>query len=86
LGIASLNSVTYSALLQVMVGKRSKCMFQILELGLCRCETAAYLGRGEGVGSTPPTNFRSFDKAEPNSVFRGKYIRNNIIRIQVLHI
>jgi hypothetical protein len=23
---------------------------------------------------------RSFDKAEPNSLFRGKYIRNNLIR------
>jgi hypothetical protein len=24
-----------------------------------------------------------FDKAEPNSQFRGKYIRNNLIRIRV---
>jgi hypothetical protein len=29
-----------------------------------------------------PPKFRSFDKAEPNSHFRGKYIRNNLIRIR----
>jgi hypothetical protein len=29
--------------------------------------------------------FRSFDKAEPNSQFRGKSIRNNLIRIRVSH-
>jgi hypothetical protein len=35
-------------------------------------------------GSTPhPPKFRSFGKAEPNSQFRGKYIRNNLIRIRV---
>jgi hypothetical protein len=36
-------------------------------------------------GSTPPhpPKFRSFDKAEPNSLFHGKYIRNNLIRIRV---
>jgi hypothetical protein len=28
-----------------------------------------------------PQKFRSFDKGEPNSQFRGKYIRNNLIRI-----
>jgi hypothetical protein len=31
----------------------------------------------------PPLKFRSFDKAGPNSQLRGKYIRNNLIRIQV---
>jgi hypothetical protein len=31
-------------------------------------------------GSTPPPpQFRSFDKAESNSQFHGKYIRNNLI-------
>jgi hypothetical protein len=29
----------------------------------------------------PPSKFRSFAKAEPNSQFRGIYIRNNLIRI-----
>jgi hypothetical protein len=29
-----------------------------------------------GLGVKPP-KFRSFDQAEPNSQFRGKYIRNN---------
>jgi hypothetical protein len=42
----------------------------------------AYRG---GAGSTPPPppKFRSFDKAEQNSQFRGKYIRKNLIRIRV---
>jgi hypothetical protein len=38
----------------------------------------------EGFGGfkTPP-KFRSFDKAEPNSQFRGKYVHNSLIRIWV---
>jgi hypothetical protein len=35
------------------------------------------------VQTPPPSKFRSFDKAEPNSQFRGKYICNNLIRIRV---
>jgi hypothetical protein len=31
----------------------------------------------------PPPKFLSFDKAEPNSQFRGKYIRNSLIRIWI---
>jgi hypothetical protein len=31
----------------------------------------------------PPPKCRSFDKTEPNSLSRGKYIRNNLIRIRV---
>jgi hypothetical protein len=43
-----------------------------------------WLTEGWGLGgSNPPPKFRSFDKAEPNSQFRGKYIRNNLIRIRV---
>jgi hypothetical protein len=38
---------------------------------------------GLGGGSTPSPKFRSFDKAELNVQFRGKYIHNNLIRIQV---
>jgi hypothetical protein len=34
-------------------------------------------------GVQTPLKFRSFDKAGPNSQFRGKYIRNNLIRIRV---
>jgi hypothetical protein len=34
-------------------------------------------------GSPPPPKIRSFDKAEPNSLLRGIYIRNNVIRIWV---
>jgi hypothetical protein len=37
-------------------------------------------------GFNPPLKFRSFDKAEPNSQFRGKCIRNNLIRIRVSRI
>jgi hypothetical protein len=40
----------------------------------------AYRG---GWGFNPPPKFRSFYKAEPNSLFRGKYIRNKLIRIRV---
>jgi hypothetical protein len=32
---------------------------------------------------TPIQKFRSFDKAEPNFQFRGKHIRNNLIRTRV---
>jgi hypothetical protein len=40
--------------------------------------------RGGLEGSnTPSPKFRSFEKAEPNSQFHGKYICNNLIRIQV---
>jgi hypothetical protein len=33
-----------------------------------------------GSSTPPPPKFRSFDKAEPNSQFRRKYIHNNLIR------
>jgi hypothetical protein len=42
--------------------------------------------RTEGVVlgvQTHPPKFRSFDKAESNSQFHGKYMRNNLIRIWV---
>jgi hypothetical protein len=39
--------------------------------------------RTEGGVEPPPPKFLSFDKAEPNSQFRGKYVHNNLIRIQV---
>jgi hypothetical protein len=34
-----------------------------------------------GSNSRPPSKFRSFAKPEPNSQFRGTYIRNYLIRI-----
>jgi hypothetical protein len=34
-------------------------------------------------GVQTPPKFRSFDKPDPNSQFRRKYIRNNLIRIRV---
>jgi hypothetical protein len=36
-----------------------------------------------GVFGVQPLKFRSFDKAEPNSHFRGKYVRNNVTRTRV---
>jgi hypothetical protein len=46
-----------------------------------------YSGVLRGVGGFNPRplppKFRSFDKAEPNSQFRGKYIRYNLTRIRV---
>jgi hypothetical protein len=48
----------------------------VLDTGQCHTE-------GEGLVGLNPPKFQSFDKAEPNSQFRGKYIRNNLIRIQV---
>jgi hypothetical protein len=44
--------------------------------------TVAYRG-GFGGFKPPLPKFRRFDKAEPNSLFRGKYIRNNPIRMRV---
>jgi hypothetical protein len=39
---------------------------------------------GGGVGAFKPfSKLRSCDKAEPNSQFRGKYIRINLIRTRV---
>jgi hypothetical protein len=38
---------------------------------------------GVGEVQPPPPKFLSFDKAEPNSQFCGKYIRNHLIRKQV---
>jgi hypothetical protein len=40
-------------------------------------------GVGEVWGGSNPLKFRSFNKAEPNSQFPGKYIHNNLIRIRV---
>jgi hypothetical protein len=55
-----------------------KLTYSINSLGVDQWRT-----EGAGVQPPPPPKFRSFDKAEPNSQFRGIYIRNNIIRIRV---
>lgn len=39
---------------------------------------------GGGSGFKSPPKFRIFNKAEQNSQFRGKIIRNHLIRIRVL--
>jgi hypothetical protein len=41
--------------------------------------------RAEGVWGvqTPLPKFRSFDKAKPNSQFRGEYIHSNLLTIRV---
>jgi hypothetical protein len=51
-------------------------------------EAVAYRGGGFGAFKPPPPPrnsevFDKADKAEPNSQFCGKYIRNNLIRIRV---
>ena len=46
-------------------------------------QPVAYRRGGFGVFKPPPPKFRRFDKAEPNSQFRGKYIRNNLTRIRL---
>jgi hypothetical protein len=47
--------------------------------------TTSGVTRGGFGGSNPPPSpkFRSFDKGEPNSLSRRKYIRNNLIIIRV---
>jgi hypothetical protein len=35
--------------------------------------------RTRGGGFKPPPKFRSFENAQPNSQFRGKYIRNCLV-------
>jgi hypothetical protein len=47
------------------------------------CTSGVPKGRGVVWGVQTPMKFRSFDKAELNSQFRGKYIPNNLIRIWV---
>jgi hypothetical protein len=55
----------------------------VLSLSILHC-TVAYRGGVWGVQPhPPPPKFWSFDNAEPNFQFRGKYIRNNLIRIWV---
>jgi hypothetical protein len=46
-------------------------------------ETRGLPRGGSGFKPPPPPKFRSFDKAESNSQFRGKYIRNNLITVRV---
>jgi hypothetical protein len=67
--------------------KRKKPLFTNSKLhskyvGITRYQDALNSGIQRGVGVNPPPKFRSFDKAEPNSQFRGKYIYNNLIRIR----
>jgi hypothetical protein len=44
-----------------------------------RFQAVAYRGGGFGGFTPPPPKFRSFDKAETNSQFRGKYMRNCLV-------
>jgi hypothetical protein len=65
--------------------KHSYIFFNITHSGLPGLhESVTYRGGGFGGVQHPPTpKFLSFDKAEPNSRFHGKYICNNLIRIWV---
>jgi hypothetical protein len=53
-------------------------MFKVFPVSFQQWCTEGSLG-----GYTPLPKFRYFDKAEPNSQFRGKYTRNNLMRIRV---
>jgi hypothetical protein len=70
------NSKLHFVLLEVVKNMQVCLLFYVHESPLA----VAYRG---GVQTPPPPKFRSFDKAEPNSQFRGKYIWNNLIRIRV---
>jgi hypothetical protein len=63
---------------------RNKASFYVEVLATPRLSGLPRWG-GLGVSNPPPhpPKFRSFYKAGPNSQFRGKYIRNNLIRIRV---
>jgi hypothetical protein len=59
------------------------------QVWMCVCSLNIHCGQwcteegGVLGGFKPPLKFRSFDKAEPNSQFCGKYIRYNPIGIRV---
>jgi hypothetical protein len=57
----------------------------IILCGYKRCCVYSDQWRTEGGfgGSNPLPKFRSVDEAEPNSQFRGRCIRNNVIKIRV---
>jgi hypothetical protein len=62
------------------------CSYLGLQCDYCciptyRATPVAY--RGGFADSNPPPKFRSFDKSEPDSQFRGKHICNNLIRKRV---
>jgi hypothetical protein len=61
-------------------------------IGMLKCfynsnmfQPVAYREKGSLGVQHPPPKFRSFDKAEPNSQFRGKYTLNNLVRIRGSH-
>ena len=68
---------------------RQHCLLESASLLRCTYNVCLVLfvsgvPRGGGLGcSNPPPKFRSFDKAEPNSQFHGKYIPNNLTRIRL---
>jgi hypothetical protein len=54
-----------------------------LRNGVICVTTDQWRNEGRVLGGSNPPKFRSFDKAEPNSQLRGKYIRNNLTKIRV---
>jgi hypothetical protein len=72
-----LNTTTWSH-----TGHRGR-FSRIINLGARYRWSVAYRGGVWGVQHPPPPKFRSFDKAEPNSQFCGKYICKNLTRIRV---
>jgi hypothetical protein len=60
-----------------------KCLSPSQNTNICRIVLKINRTNNLAVVTSGVPKFRSFDKAEPNSQFRGKYIRNNLIRIRV---
>ena len=61
---------------------RSVDSLSVNKVDLSFCRPVAYRG-GWGVKPPPGPKFRSFNKAEPNSQIRGKFICNNLTRIRL---
>jgi hypothetical protein len=57
------------------------CVFHVVGSGVCQWRNE---GGGLGVQTPPPPKFWSFDKAEPNSQLRGKYIRNCLVLLFII--
>jgi hypothetical protein len=57
----------------------SICRHSILKRPHNYLEREQWPTEGEGLGGQPPSKFRSFSKAEPNSRVRGKYICNCLV-------
>jgi hypothetical protein len=75
-------AVAYSSKTSLYTDKNSKINYKHAVTNNIYKASGVPRGGVWGVQPTPP-KFRNFDKAEPNSQFRGKYIRNKLTRIRL---